>query len=217
MLVRMSRPRLLILASGTKDGGGSGFENLVNASRDGRLDADLIGVVSNHENGGVREKADRLTVPFRYFPGPYDASEYTKLIEELAPDFIALSGWMKLVAGLDPRITFNIHPGPLPEFGGAGYFGHHVHEKVMEAYRAGTVTHSAVSMHFVTPEFDEGPVFFSHPVEILPDDTPDTLARRVNEAEHRYQPEMTDKVVHGEVSWDGKDSATLHGALIDFN
>lgn len=206
-------PRLLIFASGTKDGGGSGFENLVNASRDGRLTADIVGVVSNHENGGVREKADRLGVPFIYFPGAYDAEQYQKIVQETKADFVALSGWLKLVKGLDPRTTFNIHPGPLPDFGGANLYGHYVHEAVLAAYKEGRITHSAVSMHFVTENFDEGPVFFSHPVEILPDDTVETLAKRVNEAEHRYQPEITNLVINGKISWDGKDPATLQGAV----
>jgi phosphoribosylglycinamide formyltransferase-1 len=208
-------PRLLIFASGTKDGGGSGFENLVNASRDGRLSADIVGVVSNHEQGGVREKADRLDVPFIYFPGPYEAAEYQKLVQEHNADFVALSGWLKLVKGLNPRITFNIHPAPLPDFGGKDLYGHRAHEAVLQAYREGRITHSAVSMHFVTEKFDEGPVFFSLPVPILPDDTADTLAKRVNEAEHRYQPEITNLVVRGDISWDGKSPESLREAQIE--
>lgn len=206
------QPKLLIFASGTPEGGGSGFENLVHASRDGRLDADIVGVVSDNEHGGVREKADRLGIPFMYMPGPYSAEAYLKTAADTGAEFFALSGWLKLVKGLSPKTTFNIHPGPLPEFGGPGLWGHFVHEAVLKAHREGRSTHSAVSMHFVTANFDEGPVFFSHPVEILPDDTPETLATRVNEAEHRYQPEITNLVVHGKISWDGKDPATLTGA-----
>lgn len=208
----MERTRLLVFATGSAEGGGSGFENLFKASRDGRLSADIVGVVSNFGKGGVRERADRLGIPFILFKGPYTADAYRKIVEDAGAAYVALSGWLKLVVGLDPRVTFNIHPAPLPDFGGPGFFGHATHEKVIEAYRAGKITRSAVSMHFVTERFDEGPVFFSHPVEILPDDTADTLAARVNEAEHRYQPEMTDKVVRGEISWDGKDPSTLRGA-----
>lgn len=196
-------PTLLIFASGTTEGGGSGFENLVNATKDGRLSAEIVGVVSNHEHGGVREKADRLGIPFIFMDAPYSAEAYQKIVKSTGAEFCALSGWLKLVRGLDPKTTFNIHPGPLPEFGGPGLWGHHVHEAVMKAYHEGRVTHSAVSMHFVTEAFDEGPVFFSHAVEIHPDDTPDTLAKRVNEVEHRYQPEITDKVVKGEITWAG--------------
>lgn len=207
-------PKLLIFASGTPEGGGSGFENLVNASRDRRMEADIVGVVSNIERGGVHERADRLGIPFIYMAGPYEAEDYKKIVNATGAQFCALSGWLKLVKGLDPRTTFNIHPGPLPDFGGPGLWGHFVHEAVLKAYKEGRVTHSAVSMHFVTAKFDEGPVFFSHPVDILPDDTPDTLAKRANEAEHRYQPEITNLVIHGSICWDGKDPKTLVGARL---
>lgn len=200
------KPRLLILASGTPNGGGSGFENLVkNVTA-----ADVVGVVSNNENGGVRERAGRLGVPFTYFSGPYTAENYQKIVREASADFVALSGWLKLVAGLDPKTTFNIHPGPLPEFGGKGLWGRFVHEAVLKAYTEGRIKESAVSMHFVTPEFDEGPVFFSHPVPILPEDTADTLAERVQAAEKEWQPKITDKVVRGEITWDGIHKDTLH-------
>lgn len=201
-------PQLLVFASGTKDGGGSGFRNLVATSRDGRLDAEIIGVVSNHEHGGVRRHADELGVPFIHFGGG-SAAAYQELVAKYKPDFIALSGWLKLVSGLDPRTTFNIHPGPLPQFGGPGLYGLHVHAAVMKAYKRGEVTHSAVSMHFVTPEYDEGPIFFSHPVEILPNDTPDTLGARINKAEHEWQPIITNKVVHSKIRWGGIDPDSL--------
>jgi len=203
-----TRPGLLVFASGTKDGGGSGFRNLVEASCSGLLDAEIVAVVSNHRDGGVSNHADELGVRFIHFGGG-SAAAYQDLVNDTKPDFIALSGWLKLVSGLDPRITFNIHPGPLPQFGGPGLFGHHVHEAVLEAYKRGEVTHSAISMHFVTPQYDEGPVFFTHDIEILPDDTRETLASRVNEAEHTYQPLITNKVVHGDISWDGTDPSSL--------
>lgn len=215
--------KIIVFASGTKEGGGSGFENLVNATRDGRLDAEITAVVSNHEHGGVREKADRLGIRFIHFPTfakasageaePRTAERYREIAE--SADLVCLSGWLKLVTGLDPAKTINIHPGPLPRFGGAGMYGHHVHEAVMEAYKRGEVTHSAVSMHFVTEKYDEGPLFFSHPVPIMPDDTAETLAKRVNDAEHEWQPVITNKVLHGEISWDGHDPKTLKGAMLN--
>ena len=208
------KPRLLVFASGSKDGGGSGFKNLVEATHSGVLQAEIIGVVSNHAHGGVREKADALRIPFTHFNGG-SAAEYQNLIAKLKPDFIALSGWLKLVAGLDPKTTFNIHPGPLPQFGGPGLYGHFVHEAVLEAFKRGEVTRSAASMHFVTDEYDEGPVFFQQPVEILPDDTADTLAKRVNEAEHHWQPIVTNAVVQGQIIWDGQNKNSL--TTIDFS
>ena len=203
----MHKPKLIVFSSGTKTSGGSGFENLVKASRSGVLDAEIVGVVSNHENGGVREKADRLGIPFTYFPGPWTAENYQALTRN--SNFVALSGWLKLVTGLDPRTTFNIHPGPLPRFGGAGMYGHHVHEAVMEAYRRGEVIESAVSMHFVTEKYDEGPLFLSAPVKILPDDTPETLGARVNRMEHLYQPVVTNHILKKRIRWNGMDPKSL--------
>lgn len=223
MLFHMKK--IIVFASGTKDGGGSGFENLVSASRNGILNAEILTVVSNHEHGGVREKADRLLIPFIYFPakkltegetsGPEHntAENYRKLTKDA--DLVCLSGWLKLVTGLDPQKTINIHPGPLPRFGGAGMYGHYVHEAVMEAYKKGEVKESAVSMHFVTDQYDRGPLFFSQSVPIEPNDTAETLAKRVNEAEHKWQPIITEKVLTGEISWDGKDPKTLKGQILN--
>jgi len=208
-----TKPKLLIFASGSKTGGGSGFEKLVEAQRAGVLNANIVGVVSSRENGGVEERAHRLGIPFTYFTGPYESGEYQRIVSESGADFVSLSGWLKLVSGLDPRTTINIHPGPLPRFGGAGMYGHHVHEAVMDAYAKGDVTHSAVSMHFVTEKYDEGPLFFEAKVEILPTDTAETLGKRVNAMEHKWQAQITDKVIHGEIGWDGKDRASLFGAI----
>ncbi len=210
------KKKLVIFASGTKESGGSGFENLFNATKSGVLNADIVAVVSNHEHGGVSARAEKLGVKFIYFPKPHNAEQYQKIMQETGAAFAALSGWLCFVEGLDPKTTFNIHPAFLPsEFGGPGLYGHHVHEAVMKAYHEGKVTHSGVSMHFVTPKYDEGPVFFRRKVPILPDDTPETLAKRVNEMEHKWQPIITNKVVNGEISWDGMDKGTLNGIDID--
>lgn len=226
--------KIIVFASGTKDGGGSGFENLVNATKSGILNAEILAVVSNHENGGVRERADRLGIKFIHFaarklpesdefidkegnkidPSEFSTAEnYQRLTKDA--DLVCLSGWLKLVTGLNPQKTINIHPGPLPRFGGAGMYGHHVHEAVMEAYKRGEVKNSAVSMHFVTEKYDEGPLFFSQSVPILPGDTAETLAKRVNEAEHKWQPIITQKVLSGEIFWDGKNPKSLKGAVLN--
>ena len=211
----MNKPRILVFASGSAEGGGSGFEKLIEASRGGPLDAEIVAVVSNHLNGGVRKRALKLGIPFQHFPKPWSGEEYQRFARESGADFFALSGWLKMVAGFDPttrfnsRTVFNIHPGPLPEFGGPGLYGHHVHEAVMAAFRRGEITHSAVSMHFVTGEYDRGPVFFRCLVRIGNDDTPDTIGTRVNQQEHIHQPRITNMVVNGLIKWDGVNPDSL--------
>jgi phosphoribosylglycinamide formyltransferase-1 len=211
----MKKPKILVFASGSSEGGGSGFEKLVQASHEGVLKADIVGVVSNHKDGGVRKRADKLSVPFLHFPKPWDSKGYQKFAQESSADYFALSGWLKQVVGLDPatnfnsKTVFNIHPGPLPEFGGPGLYGHHVHDAVMEAFSRGEIKYSAVSMHFVTEEYDQGPVFFNFKVKIEDEDTPDSLAEKVNKWEHHYQPRVTNMIVNGLIRWDGKDPRSL--------
>lgn len=210
----MPKPKILVFASGSAQGGGSGFENLVHAtSGGGTLEAEIIGVVSNHEHGGVRKRADKLGVPLVHFPSPWTAGRYRKIARESGAEFFALSGWLKRVAGLDPRVTFNIHPGPLPEFGGDGMYGHRVHEAVIAAFKRREITHSAVCMHFVTPEYDRGPCFFRFDVRIHTNDTSDSIGERVNKWEHHWQPEITNLVVHREIRWDGANERSLRWPL----
>lgn len=211
-----SKPRLLVFSSGTKTGGGSGAEQLILQSRLGILDVNIVAVVSNHANGGVRQLTTKHGVPFSYFSWPPNgdvAMAYRRQVEIFGAEWVALSGWLKPVSGLDPTRTINIHPGPLPAFGGPGMYGHHIHEAVINAALRPDLDASsyprcsAVTMHFVAqggPEtYDIGPKFFEFPVPILADDTPETLGARVNKIEHGWQSWMTNLVVQGIISWDG--------------
>lgn len=194
--------RILVFASGDEKGGGSGFQEMVEFSRTHPpvLDAQIVGVVSNHQRGGVRRKADALHIPFEYWPGPFEAEGYRAFVKKYQADFVMCSGWLKFVKGLDPAKTVNIHPGPLPQFGGARMYGHFVHEAVMAAYRRGEITQSAVTMHFVDETaYDHGPIIFQMPVLIRPDDDARTLAQRVNEKERAWQSHILNLVVHGHI------------------
>ncbi len=173
----MNKPKLLIFASGSKDGGGSGFQKLYEASQNGVLNADIVAVVSNHENGGVRAKADKFGVHFIYSPKGRTAEDYKRIVAETGADFVALSGWLGFVEGLDPKKTFNIHPTWLPSnFGGTGFYGHSIHEAVIEAYKKDKNVHTGITMHFVTDIYDDpNAIFFRRKVDILPVDPPETL------------------------------------------
>ncbi len=194
------RIRVLVFASGDEKGGGSGFQELAEFSRTNPpvLDAQIIGVISNHPNGGVRKRADTLPIPFEYWSGPFDAKGYRAFVEKYKADFVMCSGWLKFVRGLDPTKTVNIHPGPLPRFGGSGMYGHYVHEAVMTAFHQGEIAQSAVTMHFIDETaYDHGPIIFQMPVLIRPDDDAESLAKRVNEKERAWQSYILNLVVHG--------------------
>ncbi len=200
-------PNILVFASGTKTGGGSGFETMVRATRAEPpiLDSRICGVITNHAAGGVLQKAKALGIPCEYWAGPYLAAGYQNFVRHFHADYVMLSGWLKLVAGLDPARTINIHPGPLPRFGGPNLYGHRVHDAVLAAYHRGEITHSAVTMHFVDEKYDRGPIFFALPVPIEPGDTAETLAAKVNRAEHAWQPRVLNYVVHGQVRLVGQE------------
>ncbi len=211
------RPKLVIFASGKRSGGGSGFENLV---RSKELDADIVAVVSNHERGGVHERAMQLGVPFIYFDPSRHSNvlqnvgmSYQEIVRKSGAEWVALSGWLRQVSGLDPARTFNIHPALLSQlggrFGGHGMYGHHIHEAVKAAFDAGEITESGFTMHFVTDEMDCGPAFFEHRVPLRQGMTVDEIAHAVNIAEHEWQPKVTNMVVHEEIRWDGKDLRSL--------
>ena len=80
----------------------------------------------------------------------------------------------------------NIHPALLPDFGGPGMYGHHVHAAVL----ASDVRESGATVHFVDEAFDRGDIIAQEKVRVEPADTPETLAARVLEAEHRLLPRV---------------------------
>ena len=201
----MAKPKLLVFNSGT----GSGFQELVENTRTGVLDAEIVGLVSNKETYKCIGRAMRLDIHFTRSMAAFEPEDYQKLIRLYRPDFVALSGWLKPVRGLDPKTTFNIHPGPLPAFGGKGLYGHHVHEAVIQAYKDGKIDRSEVCMHFVTEEYDQGPIFFRYPVVIRYGETADQLGARVNKIEHAWQSFVTNLVVQGQIHWDGENPESL--------
>lgn len=209
------RPRLAVFASGTATGGGSGFENLCRESalEGGPFAADIVAAISTHRDGGVRRHAETYRVPFLHFTGPWTAESYRTIAQKTGADFYALAGWLKPVSGLDPRKTFNIHPGPLPDFGGKGMYGRHVHEAVLNAYQQGRLTHTEINIHFVTEKYDEGPIFCKVQIAIKEGDTPESLEKRVKKLEHLYFPRYLNYAMRGMVGWDGETPHSLKATL----
>lgn len=158
-----------------------------------------MAVVSNYEFGGVREKIDKLQIPFIYFPEPYTPENYQKIFKESQADYAMCSGWLKKVYGLPEGQTINIHPDPLPEFGGEGMYEHHVHKEVISAYRRGEILQTAVTIHFLNEEYDRGPIIAQIPVLIRLEDTAETLAARVLKVEHNYQAIVLNEILQGKI------------------
>lgn len=198
------KKRLLVFNSGS----GSGAQELVENARSGILQAEIVGFVVSSEKCKCIERAKNLGIPYIIMTS-YEAEDYQKIMKEFRPDFIALSGWLKLVVGLDPQTTFNIHPGPLPKYGGKGKWGEHVHKAVIHDATFEGLEKSEVTMHFVNGVYDDGPVFFRYPIWIRDNDTADTLGARVNKIEHAWQSYVTNLVITGQIHWDGVDKESL--------
>ncbi len=92
-----------------------------------------------------------------------------------------------------PNRIINIHPALLPNYGGKGMYGMHVHEAVIAAGEK----ESGITIHYVNERFDEGEHIFQARCEITAADTPETLAQKIHELEHRYFPEIVEQVVGG--------------------
>lgn len=179
------KKRIIVMASGTEDGGGSGFLHLLLAITAKQLDAEVIGVISTHPNGGVRQIADQWGIPFVHMSAPYDEESYRNVVGKLGkPDLIVLWGWLKMVKGLDNFAVVNIHPARIPEFGGKGMYGLKPHEEVLKAKRKTT----QLTIHWVNDIYDGGKVIFAKDIDIQPDDTPQTLQNRVKQYEWHYYP-----------------------------
>lgn len=175
--------RVAVLVSG----GGTNLQALLDAFHDSPI-ARITRVISNRPDAGALARARRSNVPAVVLKKPDDAGE---LLEALGDaQLVVLTGYLKLVPAPVVRAfrgrMINIHPALLPEFGGPGMYGHHVHEAVL----ASGARASGPTIHFVDEEFDRGAIIEQERVPVLPGDTPETLAARVLEAEHRLLPRV---------------------------
>ncbi len=86
--------------------------------------------------------------------------------------------------------------------------GDAVHQKAIELKQSGAIHASGLTMHFVTKEFDQGPIIFEYALPIIGDSW-EALKKVINPLEHYFQPWVLNHVVHGRVSWDGKNPSSL--------
>ena len=168
-------------------GRGSNLEALLKALGP-EAPAGVVLVLSNRPDAGGLARAAAHGVPAEVLADPSDAAEWLARLERHAVDLVVLAGYLKLVpAGVIARYRgriLNIHPALLPAFGGPGMYGRRVHQAVL----ASGVRESGASVHLVDEEYDRGAVLAQARVPVLPDDTPDRLAARVLEVEHRLLP-----------------------------
>lgn len=194
------RARIAVFISGS----GTDLQSLIDASRDGRLSGEIVWVVSNTKKAyGLTRASDAGIETFVFRLNKYESEEQAGAdllakLKERQIEYIALAGYLKLLPPIVVRAwrgrIVNIHPALLPRYGGKGMYGHHVHEAVL----ASGDTESGPTVHLVDEIYDNGRILEQAKVSVHKDDTPETLAARVLEAEHRLYPKVLDKLIKGE-------------------
>ncbi len=170
-------------------GGGSNMRAIVRACADERWPARIAAVVADRAGAAGLHWARSQGLPtaliehaaFESRDAFDDALAHA--IDGFAPDWVALAGFMRVLGNrfvrqFDGRLL-NIHPSLLPAFAGLA-----THRRAVGA----GVKCSGATVHFVTPQLDQGPIVIQAVVPVLPDDTPETLAARVLEREHVIYP-----------------------------
>ena len=191
-------------------GRGSNFTAIHKHLVEKSLPARYVVLISNRSNPPVADIAFAEGIPFLYlnaktFPSWDKYAE--KLLNELETrevDWITLTGYLKMIPSevvnrYDGRIL-NIHPALLPHFGGKGMYGHRVHEAVIES----GMKISGASVHIVDEEYDTGPIVIQETVPAYYEDTPESLAARVLEVEHRIYPRAVELAIEGKIRLQGR-------------
>jgi phosphoribosylglycinamide formyltransferase 1 len=181
-------------------GGGTTLRNLIDRIVDGRLKAEIVRVVASKPGIGAIEKANRAGIPVSVEPRgqrPLDdfGASVFEPIRRSGADLVILGGFLNLLpipSDYAGRVI-NIHPSLIPAFSGKGFHGRAVHQAAIDA----GVKLSGCTVHFADNTYDTGPIIFQIPVPVLHDDTAESLAARVFEAECEALPEAIELYAAG--------------------
>jgi formyltetrahydrofolate-dependent phosphoribosylglycinamide formyltransferase len=196
--------RLGVLLSGS----GTSLENLCERIDAGELPARVVVVVSSKEQALGLERARRRGIPARAVPrrAHPEVKEFNDALhaalEPFDLDLVLLLGFLspfELRGRFEGR-ALNVHPALVPAFSGTGYYGARVHEAVLEA----GVKLTGATVHFVDEQYDHGPIVLQEAVAVLDDDTPETLAARVQAVERRLVPEAVRLFAAGRLRIEGR-------------
>jgi phosphoribosylglycinamide formyltransferase-1 len=200
------RMRIGVLISGS----GTNLQAIIDASADGRLDAEVAVVVANHEEAYGLERARKADIPAVWIDRTAHSTfaAYNEAIRDIMldheVDLVAMAGYMRLLGTevLDafPDRVVNIHPALLPSFAGPS--------GIRDAFEYG-VKVTGVTVHFANEHFDEGPIIAQEAVEVFDNDTPASLEARIHEAEHRLYPRVLQLFAEGRVALDGRIVRTI--------
>ena len=184
--------KILLFASGT----GSNVENIIHHFKN-HHDIIVVGVLTNNPNAKVLDKAKNYNIPTLIFNREQltDGFVLDKLAE-IKPDLVVLSGFLwkmpEEIVKAYPNKIINIHPALLPKYGGKGMYGIKVHQTVLENKEKET----GITIHYVNEHYDEGEFIFQQKVAIEYCKTPEEVADKIHELEHKYFPIIIEKILN---------------------
>ena len=171
---------LVVFASGNC----TTLQSIIDAIKENKLEANISLVISNNPKAYALERAKNSNIP-TYIIQEKEAEkadiELDNILSKININLIVLAGYLKLIGKrlLSKYTIINTHPALLPKYGGKGMYGINVHKAVIKAKEE----YSGVTLHYVNSEYDRGPTIMQTRVKVLPSDTPETLAARVQSAE----------------------------------
>jgi formyltetrahydrofolate-dependent phosphoribosylglycinamide formyltransferase len=189
-------------------GSGTTLQNLLDRAEAGELDVEFVCVIGSRADAYGLERARNHDIPavpiVRKEFDSLDAfnAEIWETVRKYGAELVVLAGFMSLLEIPDDfaNKVVNVHPALIPAFCGKGMYGHHVHEAVIEY----GVKLSGATVHFANNEYDAGPIILQDTVPVLDDDTPDSLAERVQAKEREVYPEAIRLFAQGRLKVDGR-------------
>ena len=196
---------LVVFASG----GGSNFRSIYNNIEKNNIEGVKISLlISNNPNSKAVSFAKENSISTfianysRYPDRKVYADKLLSKITEHNPALIILAGYMKLIpkelVDAFSNMIINIHPGKLPDFGGKGYYGMKVHQAVIESKSKTT----AVTIHYVNEEYDKGMIIHEELIDVLDNDTAESLAERVLKYEHKIYSKVINDIINNKVEYE---------------
>ncbi|MBQ9974511.1 MAG: phosphoribosylglycinamide formyltransferase [Oscillospiraceae bacterium] len=198
-------------------GGGTNLQALIDAQARGEITGGQItAVISSTPDAYALERAKNAGIPgYVVARKAYSSNQAMTValvdkLQELNIDLVVLAGFMIILTGelvnAYPNAIINVHPALIPSFAGPGCYGLHVHEKALEY----GVKLSGATVHFVSEECDGGPIICQKAVEVLPDDTPEVLQRRIMEqAEWKLLPQAVSLFCQDRLKVEGRTVRVL--------
>ena len=183
--------KIVVFASGS----GSNAENIIKHFKETKI-AKVVSVFTNNPNAKVIERAKNHQIPVEIFSkNELLGRNIVQKIQEIDPDLIVLAGFLlkfpENIIELYPNKIINIHPALLPNYGGKGMYGIHIHRAIVNNKEKET----GISIHYVNEHYDEGGIIFQKNVALTEEDTPETVAEKIHELEQKYFPEIIQTIL----------------------